>query len=169
MDKLLQFLENHQIGTVIVAVGILVLTAMIAHHATNLTHHMLSSDGNPTPKGSLPENIVRGLVWATGISLILAFCLNIDVDGLIAALGVGGIALSLGFQDTLSNIIGGIQITWLEIIGLGDHVIIGGIEGIVENVTWRNTMLRDFERVLHVIPNSVINSSKVDKSYPPTW
>ena len=92
-----------------------------------------------------------------------SYCLKVDVDGVIAALGVGGIAVSLGFQDTLSNIFGGIQIVYLGILEVGDHVIIDSTEDLVENVTWRQTTMRDFDDIIHVIPNSVINSSSVQK------
>ena len=71
--------------------------------------------------------------------------------------------MSLGFQDTLSNIFGGIQIVYLGILEVGDHVIIDSTEGLVENVTWRQTTMRDFDDIIHVIPNSVINSSSVQK------
>ena len=77
----------------------------------------MGAGGTPMPKGSIIENIVVFIIWATGASLILAYCLKVDVDGVIAALGVGGIAVSLGFQDTLSNIFGGIQIVYLGILG----------------------------------------------------
>lgn len=166
MDELLQFFETYHIGTIIVAVALFFITSASAHYVTKVVRRTRAAQGKLMAKGSLAENIFRGLIWATGLSLILAYCFEIDVDGLIAALGVGGVALSLGFKDTLSNIIGGVQITSLGILQLGDHVIINGTEGVVLNVSWRHTTMRDFERVVHVIPNSKINASRVEKFVP---
>lgn len=168
MADIKQALENNHLGTILLAVVILVVTAAVAHCATWLIRSVLAREmgGRPVPRDNIAENVARGFIWVIGASLILAYCFGVDVDGMIAALGVGGIALSLGFQDTLSNIIGGVQVTWLGIIEVGDHVIIGDTEGIVENVNWRQTTVRDFERIVHVIPNSVINSSEVNKFEP---
>lgn len=46
-----------------------------------------------------------------GGSVMLSTCFGIDVSAAITALGIGGIAISLGFQDTISNLIGGVQVS----------------------------------------------------------
>ena len=165
MDAFLESLKDNPFAIVLLALALLVITAIAARSAKKFIHYLLTmgAGGTPMPKGSIIENIVVFIIWATGASLILAYCFKVDVDGVIAALGVGGIAVSLGFQDTLSNIFGGIQIVYLGILEVGDHVIIDSTEGLVENVTWRQTTMRDFDDIIHVIPNSVINSSSVQK------
>ena len=166
MDDLAQFLKESHIDTILLALVILVLSLIASHYATKYARTVMTSNGRQLPKGSIVENILRGLIWMTGGSLILAYCFNVDVDGLVAALGVGGIALSLGLQDTISNVFGGVQVAMLGILEPGDHVAIDSIEGIVQSVNWRQTTLEDFEGSLHVIPNSMINANKVDKYYP---
>lgn len=150
----------------VVAVVLLVVTAIVARFAVRLVRRLLSHDGVPLASSSLIENIVRVLVWVLGGSFVLSTCFDINVAGLIAALGIGGVALSLGLQDTLSNFIGGLQVTLMSIVKPGDHVKIGSTEGIVQDVTWRQTVVKDFENNVHTIPNSSINSGEVEKIEP---
>ena len=54
----------------------------------------------------------------------------------------------------------------MKIVQPGDHVKIGTTEGIVQDVTWRQTIVKDFENNVHTIPNSSINSGEVEKIEP---
>ncbi|MBR2834709.1 MAG: mechanosensitive ion channel [Coriobacteriales bacterium] len=150
----------------LIAVIILVITAIVAHYARKLITKLLSRDGVELPSSSILINIAYTVIWASGIAFMLSFCFNVDINGLIAALGVGGIALSLGLQDTLKNLIGGLMVTILGIVQPGDHVIVGSVEGIVQDVTWRQTVVKDYENTIHLIPNATINSSGISKVEP---
>ena len=143
------------------------ITVLVSRYAVRLVRKLLSSDGAPLPSSSLIENIVRIAIWALGGSFILSACFGIDVGGLVAALGVGGVALSLGLQDTISNFIGGLQVTLMKIVQPGDHVKIGATEGMVLDVNWRQTTVKDFENTVHTIPNSSINKGEVEQIDPP--
>lgn len=88
------------------------------------------------------------------------------MTGIIAALGVTGIAISLGFKDTISNLISGIEITACKILEPGDHVMISNLTGIVEDTTWRHTKIKDMAGETIIVPNSVINSSSIVKLKP---
>ena len=123
-------------------------------------------DGLPVPASSILVNVARSAIWIVGLSIMLSACFNVDVNALLAALGIGGVALSLGLQDTIKNFLGGLQITLLGIVHPGDHIIVGNVEGIVRDVSWRQTTVKDFENVLHLIPNAVINSTTVSKVEP---
>ena len=151
---------------IIVAVVIFAIMLVVAHFFVRLIRRLLSSDGVPLPSSSIIENIARIIIWAVGGSIILSLCFGVDVGGLVAAIGVGGVALSLGLQDTISNFIGGLQVTLLKIVQPGDHVKIGTTEGIVQDVSWRQTTVMDFEKSLHIIPNSKINSGEVERIEP---
>lgn len=152
--------------SVIVAAVLLVATAVLAHVAVRLVRKLLSSDGAPLSSSSIIEIIVRIAIWAVSGSFVLSACFGIDVGGLVTALGVGGVALSLGLQDTISNFIGGLQVTLMKIVQPGDHVKIGTTEGMVLDVTWRQTIVKDFENNVHTIPNSSINKGEIEKVEP---
>lgn len=160
------FLSIKFLSEIVTALTLLALTAIASHYAVRLTRKLLSSDGIPLASSSIIENIVRIAIWAIGLSLVLSMCFGVDVGALVTALGVGGVALSLGLQDTISNFIGGLQVTLMRIVQPGDHVKIGSTEGIVQDVTWRQVVVKDFENDIHTIPNSSINSGEVEKVEP---
>lgn len=161
------FISSIRVDAILAAIVLLAITSVAARYAVRLVRKLLSSDGAPLPSSSLIENIVRIAIWALGGSFILSACFGIDVGGLVAALGVGGVALSLGLQDTISNFIGGLQVTLMKIVQPGDHVKIGSTEGMVLDVNWRQTIVKDFENSVHTIPNSSINAGEVEQIDPP--
>lgn len=161
-----ELMESGRLGNIVIAILLLAVTTLASHYAVRLTRRLLSSDGAPLPSSSLIENIVRIIVWTIGGSFILSTCFDVNIAGLVAALGVGGVALSLGLQDTISNFFGGLQVTLMKIVRPGDHVKIGSTEGMVLDVTWRQTVVKDFENNVHTIPNSVINSSEIEQIEP---
>ena len=97
--------------------------------------------------------------WMIGGSFILDNCFGINANALVAALGVGGIAISLGFQDTLSNLIGGMQVTFMGIIKPGDNIEVGGVSGVVQDITWRHTTIEDACGQTIIVPNSNISKN----------
>ena len=80
-------------------------------------------------------------------------------SSLITALGVGGIAVSLGFQDTLANLIGGVQVTFMGIVKPGDNIEVGSESGVVQDVSWRHTTIRDALGQTIIVPNSIISTT----------
>lgn len=166
VGQIRDFIHGNGMQAVLMACLILVITIVVARLCTFIIRKLLRSDGSPLPSSSILVNVVRVCVWFVGIAIILAACFNVNVTGVITALGVGGIAVSLGLQGTIQNFFGGMQITLMKIIKPGDHVIVGSTEGIVKDVSWRQTIVRDFEGCIHLIPNSVINSEEVERVSP---
>jgi len=166
MTSIEKFIREYNIHGWVAAILILVAITIISHVVTKVVRRIMRVDGSPVPESTILVNIARIAIWVIGISIMLSACFGVDVNALIAALGVGGIAVSLGLQDTIKNFIGGLQVTLLGIVRPGDHVIVGGIEGIVRDVSWRQTVVQDFENVVHLIPNATINSTTVSKILP---
>lgn len=161
-----RFAHGDQLILVLLAVVIVIITAIASHLATKLVKRMMQVDGLPLPSSSILVNIVRSVIWVVGLSIMLSACFGIDVNALLAALGIGGVALSLGLQDTVKNFIGGLQVTLMGIVHPGDHVQVGSIEGIVQDVSWRQTVVKDYENNVHLIPNAIINSTTVSRIEP---
>ena len=160
-EPILHFFAQRWVHNIIWA-GILAIgTAVAAKIASKSLHHLLNRDDNPLPASSIFINIARAVIWMIGGSFILDNCFGINANALVAALGVGGIAISLGFQDTLSNLIGGMQVTFMGIIKPGDNIEVGGVSGVVQDITWRHTTiehLMPFGRV--AVPVAVKDTSK---------
>jgi MscS family membrane protein len=90
---------------------------------------------------------------------------GVNVSGVLAGFGIGGLAVSLAAQDTLANLIGGMTIMTDRPFEIGDFVRIGTNEGTIEEIGFRSTKIRTLDMFLVVIPNSkVVNDSVVNIS-----
>ena len=163
----IQDVSDGRLGVLLaIAALILVATFVFSRLATKALQKIMRVDGLPLPSSSILVNIMRATIWVLGLSVVLSSCFKVDVNGLIAAIGVGGVALSLGMQDTIKNFIGGLQITLMGIVRPGDHVVIDGVEGIVQDVTWRQTTVKDYDNNVYLIPNAKISETTVTKISP---
>lgn len=107
---------------------------------------------------SLFNTIISIVVYTVG-GLIIMDALGISITPIITALGVGGLAVALALQDTLSNLFAGIHITIAHILKPGDYIILSsGEEGTVSDITWRCTTLLTQSNNVVVIPNSKLAS-----------
>ena len=87
---------------------------------------------------------------------------GISVAPLITALGVGGLAVGLALQPTLENVFSGIQLLASKQIQPGDFIRLEtGEEGIVLDVTWRNTTVQKLTNDVALVPNSVLARATV--------
>jgi small conductance mechanosensitive channel len=98
---------------------------------------------------------------ATAVVVVLsAFTLlsavGIDITPVLAGLGVAGIAVGLGAQTLVRDLVGGVFIVIENQFGKGDVVRIAGVAGMVEDVTLRRTLLRDLDGIVHTVPNGEI-------------
>lgn len=146
-------------GKLLAAAVLAAATALISRYVTRAVRHLLNRDSNPLPSTSILVNIARAAIWIASGSVILNSCFGINTNSLVAALGVGGIAVSLGFQDTLSNLIGGLQVTFMGIISPGDNIEVGSESGVVQDITWRHTTIKDALGQTVIVPNSIISKT----------
>jgi len=84
-----------------------------------------------------------------------------DVSGLIAGLGIGGLALSLAAKDALANIFGGVIIILDKPFSVGDWILTPSVEGTVEEMSLRSTRVRTFANSLVTVPNAVLANEAV--------
>ncbi len=109
----------------------------------------------------LISRTARILVVLLG-SLFALQNLGVNVMSVLAGLGVGGLALALAAKDTAANLFGSIMIFLDRPFKLGDMVIVGGVEGDVEEIGFRCTRIRTFYDSVVSIPNSEVANSKID-------
>jgi small-conductance mechanosensitive channel len=110
---------------------------------------------------------------ATVVIYLLGFLVTLDYVGvsitpLVTALGVSGVGFALAMQDTLSNLFAGLSILMSRKVRPGEFVRLDtGEEGIVCDITWRNTTLRNAENNLVVVPNGKLASAIVTNTHQP--
>ena len=111
------------------------------------------------PDHGLGQSVARGLVYIVGLLVILA-ALGIQITPILTALGVGGLAVALALQDTLSNLFAGIHLLADRPIRVGDYVKVADtVEGHVEDIGWRLTRVRMLQNVVVTIPNKRVAES----------
>jgi MscS family membrane protein len=84
-----------------------------------------------------------------------------DASGLIAGLGVGGLAISLAAQDTIKNLFGFTTIVGDQPFVVGDFIKTNDVEGTVEHVGVRSTRIRQMDQAYVTVPNSVLANSAI--------
>lgn len=84
------------------------------------------------------------------------------ITGLLASLGIGGLAFALAAKDTISNIFGSIMIIFDRPFRIGDWIKAGDMEGTVEEIGFRSTKIRTFAKTLIMVPNNVIANMAID-------
>lgn len=113
------------------------------------------------PSASLFINISRGIILLLG-ALIILQSLGVSITPLITAMGVGGLAVALALQPTLSNLFAGVQIIVSKQLEPGDWVELdSGAKGYVVDVSWRNTTIRELPNNLIIVPNSTLANSVI--------
>ena len=104
----------------------------------------------------LLENCLDYLLYFVLIYWILVI-LGIPITSLLAGAGIAGVAIGLGAQGFLSDVVNGFFILLERQYDVGDIVIIGAVSGTVANVGVRTTQVRGFDGTLHFIPNRSIS------------
>lgn len=137
------------------------VTFALAQATVSIVRQTGARRGSSVAVVGLTQTTVRIAVLAIG-GLILLNALGISITPLITALGIGGLAVALALQDTLSNTFAGIYITLSRHIRPGDYIRLeGGEEGVVTDITWRATTVRTIRNNIVIIPNSKLAQSVV--------
>jgi len=84
-----------------------------------------------------------------------------DIAGLVAGLGLGGLAIALAAKDTVANLFGSLTILLDRPFAVGDWIETPSVEGTVEDVHLRSTRIRTFANALVSVPNSVIANDPI--------
>ncbi len=95
-------------------------------------------------------------------ALVLVQSFGYSVSSILAGLGIGGLAVALAAQDTLANLFGSVTIFADKPFQIGDWIVMGNVEGTVEEVGFRSTRVRTFYNSVVSIPNSKLANTDVD-------
>ena len=112
-----------------------------------------------SPLTSIFTNLTNIVVFVVGILIILQ-TLGVAITPMLTALGVGGLAVALALQDTLSNLFSGLHIIASRQVRPGDYVELdSGERGYVTDIAWRNTTIRALPNNMIIVPNSKMASA----------
>jgi len=120
-----------------------------------------------TPK--LVTKIISIVIYLVLFLVILDY-FEISITPLLASFGVGGLAVGLALQGTLSNFFAGLHIISDKPISVGDYIELenGKIAGFVEDINWRSIRLKTYSNNLIIIPNNTLANSIIQNRSAPT-
>jgi small-conductance mechanosensitive channel len=154
------------VSQVLLILWIISLTLVAARLAAALVKQYGVAEG-ALPVTTLTQNLARLGVFTIGI-LILLNSLGLSITPILTALGVGGLAVALALQHTLSNLFAGFYVSLAGQVRLGDYVKLdSGEEGYVTDITWRSTTLRALPNNLIVVPNAKLAQAIVTNYHLP--
>jgi len=140
---------------------ILSLTMMASRLAGNLIRFYDSRLQGAKPVTTLTQNLAQLFIVLLG-ALLLLHQFGVSVIPILTAFGVGGLAVALALQDTLSNLFAGLYVSVAGQVRLGDYIKLNtGEEGYVTDVSWRSTAIRALGNNLIIIPNAKLAQAVV--------
>lgn len=141
-------------GKALVILWVISLTLAMARLADQLIRRYQTTLAVALPLTSLTQNLTKGMILVVG-GLIVLNGLGVSITPLLTALGVGGLAVALALQDTLTNLFSGIYVTVARQVRVGDYIKLdSGEEGYVADISWRSTRIRNLPNNWIIIPNT---------------
>src|SRR5580698_5851017 len=137
---------KHYIPPTLAFLWILSLTIAFSRLAGNAVRYYgthVSDDGEMREVASLTEKLAQLVVVLFGMVLMLKIVFDVNLTPILATLGVGGLAVALALQDTLSNLFAGFYVSISGLLRIGDYIKLStGEEGYVSDINWRCTTMR---------------------------
>jgi small-conductance mechanosensitive channel len=147
--------------------GIISVTLVISNIVSQMIKAYSAKVESALPVTTLTQNISRVVVFGVGLLIILNH-LGISITPILATLGVGGLAVALALQDTLSNFFSGFHISLARQIRIGDYIKLdSGEEGYVIDINWRTTKIKMLPNNVVLVPNDKLTKAIVTNYYLP--
>ncbi|MFQ5582544.1 MAG: mechanosensitive ion channel family protein [Mariprofundaceae bacterium] len=152
--------QGARIGSVIVGIWFLwrLIDGLGAYFASRAAQTETAIDDQLVPFITKTMKVFLAL---TGV-LVVAQNMGYSISGLIASLGIGGIAIAMAARDTIANVFGSIMILVDRPFTVGDWIKTDTFEGVVEEIGFRSTHIRTFAKTLVNVPNSALANMVID-------
>lgn len=154
---------RHDVPRIVVILIITIVLLWILRAITRRLRALSKRQELPSGLRAQQLNTLAGVIKGFGLFVIIFSALiqilgvlNIDVKPLIASAGVVGLAIGFGAQTLVKDVINGFFILLENQYDIGDVVRLGTVQGTVEEMTLRRTVLRDGDGTVHTVPNSEI-------------
>ncbi|MCS7028473.1 MAG: mechanosensitive ion channel family protein [Bacteroidia bacterium] len=105
--------------------------------------------------------VTKVLIYTFTIIFLLGNVFHLNVSNILTGVGIGGIAIALGAQETIGNFISSLVIVFDKPFQVGDFIKYGANEGFVEQIGFRSTKIRGLDRTLYVVPNRALTGVEV--------
>jgi len=151
-------------------VGLIVFA--LGYVITRLIQYLVVRAVRRTPGGVMVEHALSRVIAIVGVTLSLLTALStmgIDIEALIAALGLTSLAIGLALKDTIENAITGVLLLIQRPFKVGDVIQVGSVTGTVADVAIRTTKIKSTDGLHVLIPNRHVYDAVITNwTYYPT-
>lgn len=160
------FLGDHLVVDHLVRSSILITVFWTLFNLSTNTHNLLITMlgflgiALEESLANIASAFVRFFLAAIALAMIVSEW-GYDINGFIAGLSLGGLAISLAAKDALANVFGSILIIMDKPFMVGDWISANGVEGTVEKISLRSTSVRTFPQALVYVPNSLLSNTPI--------
>ena len=172
---LIDWLDTHGIRILVIIIAALVLFFLLRRLTPLLIQRSISRQAKRQSKEEVKKraNTLSSAFIKTGKIIIAIFTIftilpefGVNIAAALTGLGIAGIAVALGTQNLIKDLLAGTFIILEDQYRVGDVVTVAGISGLVEEIGLRRTVLRDLDGIVHSISNNEIKiSSNFTKEY----
>jgi MscS family membrane protein len=114
---------------------------------------------------AIGTKMAKVLVVVVGFIMVLGL-LGVQVTGIVAGLGIGGVAVAFAGQKTLENLFGSFMIGVDQPLRIGDYVKVEDLVGTVEQIGLRSTRIRTLDRTVVTMPNGRLSDARIENYAP---
>ncbi|MBT8131246.1 MAG: mechanosensitive ion channel family protein [Gammaproteobacteria bacterium] len=145
-----------------VAVLLLIATWLLTKLARRIIAGVSPSSASRRSLVIATQKIIVALIWISGIMLTAVVLFpGVTPGSLLAGLGIGSVAIGFAFKDIFENFLAGMLILTRQPFRIDDYVEVNGIEGKVESITVRDTIVRQTDGQPVVVPNAILFKNPV--------
>ena len=157
------YAASRRIGIVIAAIAVVWLGSRGLDEASSRAVVRVASAGRMDAAGLIPTVArIAKLALATVVFVVMAQNFGLNVTGLLAGLGVGGLAVALAAQKTVENLFGGVSLVADRPIQVGDFCRFGDRVGTIEAIGLRSTRIRTLDRTVVTVPNAEFSALQLE-------
>ncbi len=143
---------------------VICIVTYAAWHFISAVQSLLRSKARKTQVDSMLLSFGGGVVrlsLLTGAALVISQYWSIPTTGLIAGLGISGLAIAFASKETLANVFGAGILIADRPFRSGDRIVADGVDGWVEDVGLRSTRVRNLDGSLQIVPNGVLADTSI--------
>ncbi len=164
MGQLESYLTSfiQSLPNIALAVVILVVVWLLAKTAKRVLAKALGAAHVRQALIDLSQTLAGIAIWVLGILITMSVLFpSVKPSSVLAALGVGGIAIGFAFKDIFENFMAGAMIMLRKPMRLGDFIQCEGVEGKIEEILIRDTYVRQNDGQLVLVPNAMLFKNPV--------
>lgn len=144
------------------AIALLIATWLLAKLARRVAVKVLPGGDERRSLAIAIRKLVTIGIWVGGIALTATVLFpSVKPSSLLAGLGLGSVAVGFAFKDIFENFFAGMLNLFRQPFRIGDHIEVDDIDGVVENITIRDTLVRQTDGQPVIIPNSLLFKNPV--------